>query len=199
MTLLKRLSLLSGVTRFKFLSVSVTSPITDFLISVSIPANKRFLISFGDGDSEIVVGPLVHGAYVFHHTYVSPGSYQLELTGSYRDITEITVSSPALTGNLSLLAAMPLLKYTDIISSVGMDYTHTVLPPWNGSNINLNFNNARLSTSEVDQFLIDFDLVSGVAGGLCRVHIESPCSSPSATGLAAKDRLVAKGWTIYVA
>jgi hypothetical protein len=54
------------------------------------------------------------------------------------------------------------------------------------------FQNTNLNTQSIDNILISID-ASGITNG---VFTQSGGQAPSATGLAAKDNLVAKGWTL---
>ena len=101
-------------------------------------------------------------------------------------------------------------QYTDILSfplldtSSGTNFFRT----WRNSNITLfppnafdnniasNYNGSfgatKLTTQSIDDILVSLD-TSGVSNGTFQ---QSGGQAPSATGIAAKDSLVAKGWTI---
>jgi hypothetical protein len=61
-----------------------------------------------------------------------------------------------------------------------------------GTNFNFAFTATNLTTQSIDNILVSLDTNSTING----VFEQSGGQAPSATGLAAKDNLVAKGWTI---
>ena len=63
---------------------------------------------------------------------------------------------------------------------------------------NVQLNNARLTTSVMDQVLIDLD-GHGLSGGSLQIADQTTGESISANALTAYNNLIAKGWTIDVA
>ena len=54
------------------------------------------------------------------------------------------------------------------------------------------FANTNLTTQSIDNILVSIDTAGGTSGSFK----QSGGQAPSATGIAAKDSLVAKGWTV---
>lgn len=195
MTIFKKLGLLSGVRRLPLLTMNTAFAPETFTLSVSIPNGAVLSFNYGDGSSELLVGPLVMGTDIFTHNY-SSGVYKMGFVGNFDAVTKLYMFAFSLFGDISEFASMPNLTELSVISGQSMDYTSTVLPPWSGTKLYLY--DTRLSTTEVDNFLVDLDTAGG-GGGLSRVDLHAPCAVPSATGLAAKTSLEGKGWVVIVA
>lgn len=73
-------------------------------------------------------------------------------------------------------------------------YTSGVLPDWTGSNIRIEDNN--LSSTEVDNFIINLDAAVGIGGGTLRIDGNNAARTSASDAEYAS--LIAKGWTIFV-
>jgi hypothetical protein len=97
------------------------------------------------------------------------------VSGAFDDLITLTV------------ATLMNFEATDIT------YTTATLPTW--SNLDLNLTSAGLSSSEVDQILIDFNTAGGINGTLRLAGTNQPRSSASDVAYTA---LLGNGWTIFV-
>ena len=177
------------------------SSLTSFpLINTSSATNFRFtwagcssLTSFPLLDTSIVTG--INGAW----------SNCSSLT-SFPQINTSNVSLFSRFGNegawggCSSLTSFPLLDFSNGTDFGGTWYSCSNLTSFPANafdkNIATNYPNAffntNLTTQSIDDILVSLD-TSGVSNG---TFAQSGGQAPSATGIAAKDSLVAKGWTI---
>lgn len=108
------------------------------------------------------------------------------LTELYR----VQVSGTAVSGDIASLNTM--LDSSDFIDLQDSDidtYTSTTLPAWS---LEINISNLGLSTTEIDNFLIDLNTAGGSNGELT-ISGNSARSSSSDVAYAA---LISRGWTI---
>jgi len=69
----------------KFCSYSTNTENQSADIKLSLPANKKITIYWGDGTSTVVTGEVTTTTY--SHTYTDVKTYNLTVTGDYNDIT----------------------------------------------------------------------------------------------------------------
>ena len=100
-----------------------------------------------------------------------------------------------ITGDLNTLANFTSATNLNVYSTKAdsMDYTTVALPAWAGTSIRIESNG--LSSSEVDQFLID--LADGV-GASGTIKIAGTNAARTAASDAAKATLLSNSWTVEV-
>jgi len=106
--------------------------------------------------------------------------------------------------NCSLLTSFPALDFSSVSGnnfeffrawqdcSSLTDFPANMFDAVNTPNFTSAFQNTNLTTQSIDNILVSLD-TSGTING---VISQSGGQAPSATGLSAKDNLVAKGWTV---
>ena len=152
------------------------------------------------------------------HDYATEGTYTVSITGALDEITYFLCGESSISGdigqfsNLTSLTSLNLADASisgdiaDINTLTGLiflnlhatsvsDYTTTTLPDWEGCTIFIH--NLGLTTTEVDNFLIDLDNATGAPGN-GTLHIEGTNAARSVASDAAKASLIVKNWDITV-
>jgi hypothetical protein len=101
----------------------------------------------------------------------------------------MTLRSTSVSGDLSALSGLVKLKNLYLYSTGVSDYTSTPLPAWPGCNIQIY--DLGLSSTEIDDFLIDLADGVGAAGSLTYIAGNDPRTAASDAAVAA---LSAAGW-----
>jgi hypothetical protein len=105
------------------------------------------------------------------------------------DLTYLNLRSTLVTGDIASLSGLVDLTVLYLHSTSVSDYTSTPLPAWPGCNIRIY--NLGLSSTEIDNFLIDLADGVGAGGSLTYIAGNSARTAASDTAVAA---LSAAGW-----
>jgi len=163
------LSNLSACTNLAHLDVSGTA-IIGSLASITMKSSYQYLLKIND-------------------TAITGTTSNL---GAFIHLRILDFSNTPVTGDIAALA--PLTKLVDLNGSgCNLSYTSTPLPAWPGASINLS--STGLSSTEVDDFLID--LADGV-GSNGTLKIGGTNASRTSASTAARTALLAAGWTIDI-
>ena len=87
---------------YKFCSYTTSAENQSADIKLSLPANKKITIFWGDGTSTVVTGEV--DKVIYSHTYTDIKTYILTVTGDYNDITYLMFNCPgSINTELSIL------------------------------------------------------------------------------------------------
>jgi len=104
------------------------------------------------------------------------------------------LNNTSVDGDIANLSSLIILIKLYLNNTSVDTYTQGVLPDWDACEIYIQ--DLGLSQQEVDDFLCDLDTAS--TASTKTLNIAGTNAAPSATGIACKNSLVTKGWTVTV-